>query len=209
MPGSPARRGSAQAADRAEPRAVRTRERLVHALLDSLAAHPLESLSVAGICRLAGVHRVTFYGHWPDIRSLAAEVFAQSVDRLARVPQEVISAAAGPADLAAAYERALRGQLREILDHRAVYRALFASDSDAGFRRRMVAAQRERARAAIRELARLGVEIPGSATGHPAAYIAGGVVAAFEVWALGDATDVEAAATDIAAQLPGWWPRSP
>ncbi|UCM86654.1 TetR/AcrR family transcriptional regulator [Streptomyces marincola] len=207
MPGSSARRGSAEAADRAEPRAVRTRERLTNAFRDALPETSLDQLSVAEICRRAGVHRVTFYGHWPDIRSLAAEVFAQSVDRLARVPQDVISAAAGPADLAAAYERALRGQLREILDQRAAYRALFTSDTDAGFRRRLEAAQRERALAAIRELTRLGVAVPGAAAGYPAGYIAGGVVTAFETWALGDATDVEAAATDIAAQLPHWWPR--
>ncbi|MDT0270211.1 TetR/AcrR family transcriptional regulator [Streptomyces sp. DSM 44915] len=207
MPGPPARRGSARAADRAEPRAVRTRARLVGALLDALTAKPLEALSVAEVCRRAEVHRVTFYSHWPDIRSLAAEVFAQSVDRLARVPDEVLSAAAVPADLAAAYERALHGQLREILDHRAAYRTLFTSDADAGFHRRLVAAQRDRAAAAIGELARLGVAAPGGAAGYPAAYIAGGVVAAFEAWALGDETDVAAAATEIAAQLPHWWPR--
>ncbi|WP_129843720.1 TetR/AcrR family transcriptional regulator [Streptomyces sp. RFCAC02] len=207
MSGSPPRRGSALAADRAEPRAVRTRERVVRALFDALAAAPLEELTVARLCRDAGVHRVTFYGHWPDIRTLAADVFAEEVDRLARVPEDVISEAAGPAELAAAYERALRDQLREILERRDVYRTLFASGSDAGFRRRLLAAQQERAEAAVTQLARAGAEVPGRASAYPAAFIAGGVVAAFEAWAVGGATGVEAAARAITAQLPGWWPR--
>ncbi|WP_103529002.1 MULTISPECIES: TetR/AcrR family transcriptional regulator [unclassified Streptomyces] len=211
MPGSPdapaARRGSAQAADRAEPRAVRTRERLQRALLDSLAEQPLETLTVAQLCRRAGVHRVTFYGHWPDIRTLAAQVFAESVDRLARVPHEVITTATGSTELAAAYEHALRDQLREILDQRAVYRTLFSSDVDAGFHRRLVAAQRERAQAAIEELTRLGVAAPGADTGYAAAYLAGGTVAGFEAWALSEDTDIEATATALTAQLPHWWPR--
>ncbi|WP_406729064.1 TetR/AcrR family transcriptional regulator [Streptomyces sp. GD-15H] len=168
---------------------------------------PLEELSVAQLCRRAGVHRVTFYGHWPDIRTLAADVFAQAVDRLAGVPEEATATAATPADLAAAYMIALRHQLRELLCRRATYRALFASDADAGFHRHLTEAMRERAEAAISHLARLGVDVPARSSGYPAAVIAGGVVTAFEVWVIGEETDVDAAATGIAAQLPGWWPR--
>ncbi|WP_051717969.1 TetR/AcrR family transcriptional regulator [Streptomyces megasporus] len=207
MSRTPVRRGSA-AADRAEPRAVRTRERVVRALLDALAETPLEELSVADLCRRAGVHRVTFYGHWPDIRTLAADVFAEAVDRLAGVSDEAIAAARTPVDLAAVYLVALRRQLRELLDRRDTYRVLFSSDVDAGFHRRLTEALRERAEAAIAHLARLGVDVPARASGYPALFVAGGVVTAFHAWAVGEETDVEAAAVGIAAQLPGWWPRA-
>lgn len=70
----------------ADPRTVRTRDRLRRALLDECAERPLDQVSVAALVRRAGVGRATFYLHYEDLRALAvdacAEVARQAVDAL-------------------------------------------------------------------------------------------------------------------------------
>lgn len=190
------------AADRSEPRAARTREAVLSVLHDHLAQGGPD-LSVAELCRRAGIHRVTFYGHWSDIASATADAFAESVDRLAAVPDDVLDAVSSATELASAYRSALAHQLAEILHHRDTYCRLF---TDAAFERRLIASLDHRAAAAIVELRRLGVKVPGHVD-TAAAFIAGGVIAAFRVWAMSDGADIEDAADEVYAHLPPWWPR--
>ncbi|WP_301925308.1 TetR/AcrR family transcriptional regulator [Corynebacterium glaucum] len=49
-----------------DPRAIRTREALVSATIDLLAAQPANELSVTAIVRAAGVSRQVFYEHFTD-----------------------------------------------------------------------------------------------------------------------------------------------
>ena len=199
-----ARAGSA-AADRLEPRALRTRTLILQALRDAVAEVPLDDLTVSELCRRAGVHRVTFYGHWPDVQAAASEAFAEVIDRLAAVDENDVADAATAVDLAVYYERALVAQLTEIRDHRAVYRSLAASPA---FARRLLESLADRARLAVNALAALGVVVPGNDLGLATAHIAGGVVSASLYWASTDDDDVETAARIIYAQLPAWWPRA-
>lgn len=200
---SPPRTGSA-AADRLEPRALRTRALVLDAVRASLAEQPLDALTVAELCRRAGVHRVTFYRHWSDVREAAADAFADEIDRLAAIDPSVVASADDAGALAAHYEHALVAQLLEIRDHRSTYRALLATPA---FSRALLERLSARAELAVQALVRLGVDVPGAESGVAAAHLAGGVVAASAVWARSDATDADEAARAFLAQLPGWWPR--
>lgn len=198
-------RASRLAAASGEPRALRSRRLLVDALLGLLAERPLEELSVAELCRRAGVNRATFYGHWADQRALAAEAFTELVDRLAAVPHDELGGLDDP-HAAARYHDALRGQLRYVAEHRATFRALFGSAADAGFRRSLTAALERRADLAVREWVERGVA-PQDTPAELAGWIAGGLVAVLGRWAAGDDADVDAAARRVEALMPVWWPR--
>lgn len=202
LPTERERAGSA-AADRLEPRALRTRTLILQAVRDALTEVPIDDLTVSELSRRAGVHRVTFYGHWPDVQAAASDAFAEVIDRLATIDERDVAIATRPGELASHYQRALVAQLVEIRDHRDVYRTLAASPA---FARRLIETLGGRAELAVTSLVRLGVRVPGVESGLATAYIAGGIVAASLEWARTDDDDVEAAAQEINAQLPGWWP---
>ncbi|WP_368496621.1 TetR-like C-terminal domain-containing protein [Herbiconiux sp. A18JL235] len=50
------------------------------ALFELLREHDLTEISISELCRTAGVHRTTFYGHYGDIFAFAADSFASVLD---------------------------------------------------------------------------------------------------------------------------------
>lgn len=200
-----AARGGSLAAGRSEPRALRSRTLILAAVREAVVETPVDRLTVTGICRRAGVHRVTFYGHWPDVRAAVTDAFAEAMDGMAAVGEGDVLTAASPVELAGRYERALLSQLEEIRDHREVYRMLAESSV---FSARLLGLLQSRAELAVRSLERAGVPVPGADSGIAAAHLAGGVAAASVLWASADSDDVQSALSDFVAQLPGWWPRA-
>jgi AcrR family transcriptional regulator len=108
-----------------DPRALRTRERLVRAYLDLIAAGRPADLTVEELARAAGVNRSSFYSHYASTADLAVaaltDVFAvvASMDAAAR--------AAGGAEVGSAREvsrDSLLEVLRFVADRRQVYGAL-------------------------------------------------------------------------------------
>jgi len=51
-------------------RIIKTQESLRHALLTLLKTKPLESITVAELCRLAKINRGTFYSHYKDVHGV-------------------------------------------------------------------------------------------------------------------------------------------
>ncbi|WP_432565426.1 TetR/AcrR family transcriptional regulator [Kineococcus sp. SYSU DK003] len=198
-------RASRLAAESGEPRALRSRRLLIDALLALLAERPLADLTVAELCRRAGVNRATFYGHWADQRALASEAFTELVDRLAEVPTDELGGLGDP-EAAGRYQDSLRGQLQYVAEHRTTFRALFGSDADAGFRRSLTDALARRADLAVRVWIDRGVA-PADTPPEFVRYLAGGLVAVLAGWADGEDDDVDATARRIQQLLPAWWPR--
>ncbi|MGI4895763.1 MAG: TetR/AcrR family transcriptional regulator [Janthinobacterium lividum] len=200
-------RASSAAAASGEPRALRTRTLLVDALAELLTDHPLEAVSVSELCRRAGVNRATFYGHWADQRAFAAEVFADLIDGISDISPHRLEGVLDPAEAREVYAQALVQELVHVRANRPVLRTLFASDSDAGFRRRLTEALTHRAHLALAQWDRLGV-LPAQTPPETAAFIAGGLVAALEAWAASGSEDVESAAARIQTLMPSWWPQA-
>lgn len=187
---------------------MRTRALLAGALGDLLADRALEDVTVSELCRRAGVNRATFYGHWPDQRAFAAEVFTALIDGISDIPPRLLAQAAGPREARALYADAVVAELRHVRENRPVLRALFGSDSDAGFRRRLTEAMRHRVDLALEQWRRFGV-LPADAAPLTSVYVAGGLVAVLAEWACSDAEDEEqlaAVAAQVATLLPSWWP---
>lgn len=59
---------------RVDPRTRRTLEALTAAMAELLPTTPLRQISVARLCRTAGIHRTTFYKHYDTVGEVAAVV---------------------------------------------------------------------------------------------------------------------------------------
>ena len=187
-------------------RAERTVAALSKALFDFLAEHNLSELNVSELCRMAGIHRTTFYGHYQGIEEFAAAVYAQTLDRLLGD-----SFLAGPASATAGSFSAecLEAQIRvqqRILEDRHVYRSLFTGGGTGAFRHAVEENAVRRTRVGFGVLRQLGVA-EADPDGPGVAYVAAGYAAWVEKWALSDSEDAEGWARNMLQYLPVWWPR--
>ncbi|WP_350348926.1 TetR/AcrR family transcriptional regulator [Agromyces sp. G08B096] len=191
-----------------DARQLRTRAALGEALVRLLERKRLDDISVAELCREAGVHRTTFYGHFDSVAGFALAEFSQGIDRIAEV--DVEPGAESPADIAQRYLASMREILLHVAEERAGYRALFGSATRGVFRSALDDRLRVRARIALeiwREQGVPGAPRSDAAIEQAAAFIAGGLVGALEAWALGEETDVADASERVYALMPSWWPR--
>nr|BFF11184.1 hypothetical protein GCM10025699_24870 [Microbacterium flavescens] len=188
-----------------DPRQVRTREALGSALMRLLETVPLDALSVARLCREAGVHRTTFYGHADSVDAFAVAWFTRDLDRLSAVEVSGRS----PREIAGQYLDALRALLDHVASERAVFRAMFASSSRGAFRAALEERLRARAASAIVALdaaGAAGVPRGSRAREEAAAFISGALVGVVEVWSRDDDVDARAASERVLALMPPWWP---
>lgn len=181
-----------------------TRQRLLDAIRAAALDTPLDDLTPAGVARLAGAHRVTFYRYWPDIRTAIIEAYGAEVDRLVTVPDELVAGVTDIAALAEIYDRTMETSLAEVLARREVYSALFDWPA---FHRHVHEVLRLRAQAMAATLDAAGVRVDGLESGTAAVFVAGASLSVFAAWASDDDEDVVARAREVVAQMPGWWPR--
>jgi AcrR family transcriptional regulator len=188
---------------------VRTRQALAAALTSLLERKPLEEISVAELCREAGVHRTTFYGHFDGVPEFALAEFSRGIDVIAEV--QVDAGAATSVAVAERYLESLRAQLAHVLEERAGYRMLFGPATRRVFRAALDDRLRHRAELALavwRDQDVPGAPRTEAEIREAAAFIAGGLVGVIETWALGDETGVDAAGARVYDLMPSWWPRA-
>jgi AcrR family transcriptional regulator len=154
------RRGAAAVG--VDPRASRASEAMTLALIAIVNNKELSEITVSELCEKAGVHRTTFYGHYPDIFALAAGRCRSLLDQL------VTARDAGP--------EPVPQMLAHILAHRPSYRLAFGR-MDVGFRMGLY----DRARLMLSDR-----------TGDPllATFLAGGLLSTLEEWTEGESTDI-------------------
>lgn len=191
-----------------DPRQVRTRHALSGALVRLLEHRPLGEISVAELCREAGVHRSTFYGHATGVPELALAEFSRGIDEIAEVPVE--PGAESSVRIAERYLDSMREILVHVAAERAGYRTLFGPATAGLFRAALDARLRRRAQRALEVWH--AQRVPGAPQtddeiAEAAAFIAGGLVGAIESWATSEETDAAAAAARISTLMPAWWPR--
>ncbi len=191
--------------DAAEPRAARTMQKLTDALMLLLTREELAEVTVTELCREAGVHRTTFYGHFAGVENLAAAVFAGLIDDLS-----VVSLAAdhteSAREISRTYVETLENLLTRVAESRPVYRALFSAQFSGGFRAQLTARMQHRVQLAFDEwrVRDLAFDVDPTLA---SAYVAGGLVGAIEAWTASDETDAVEFARKVLALMPPWWPR--
>jgi AcrR family transcriptional regulator len=191
-----------------DPRQVRTRQALAEALVRLLERKELGDITVAELCREAGVHRTTFYGHFDGVPEFALAEFSRGIDEISTVDVEV--GAETSVHVAERYLDSLREILEHVADERAGYRTLFGPATRGVFRTALDDRLRHRAQLAL-EVWR-DQDVPGAPHSdaerrEAAAFVAGGLVGVIETWALSEEADVSAAAARVFALMPSWWPR--
>ncbi len=181
-----------------DPRSRRSRQALREAILRRAAERPIAELTVAAVCRDAGVTRDTFYRHADNPTDLLAAALRDELDAVAHDIDD--AATLGSA------ERTLLAHVRERAD---VYRGALEPRLAAPIR------------AVLEDVVATG--LAGWLERHPetgpdgpmaglprdiaVAYATGGTVAAIEAWLRSGADDVEEATRSILAASPHWWLR--
>lgn len=185
-----------------DPRALRTRERLREALRRLVADEDFSHVGVAELCREAGVHRTTFYGHYDSVGDVAADLYATTIDERSAVD---IPDSDSVADVALRYREALVGILEAVQAERSAFRSLLGSSVSLGFRRRMLTGFIERAELAIAVLREHGLAADVDVE-TASAFIGGGMVGAIEAYAFSDEADALGYAQRVQTHLPAWFP---
>lgn len=186
-----------------DPRHARTRTALGDALLRLLATAPLDAITVASLCREAGVHRTTFYGHATSVEEFAVEFLTRDLDSVATVDP----AQAG-LDLQH-YRTALVTILEHVAAERTLYRSLLQSRWSGALRAAIDARLRGRFLLALDVFATTGAAAVPDERDEVAAFLSGALVGAIDVWSGSDDTDAHAGADRILSLMPVWWPLHP
>ncbi|PSL39200.1 TetR family transcriptional regulator [Labedella gwakjiensis] len=187
----------------ADPRSARTVAALREALRESLASHPLDEVSVASLCRAAGVQRTTFYTHAASVAELLAGLLTEEIDEQLDVHP---GADASVTEVARAFQATLAAGLAVVARDRALFRAALDAKASAPLRRSITDLMTRRLHIALDIWNGLGVA-RGVDREVVVPFAAGALTASVETWALSDRTDTDDFALAVRDQMPPWWPR--
>jgi len=183
-------------------RTVRTVAAIEAAAREALLEIPLDELTVAEVCRRAGVGRPSFYTHFASIPELVARTLTAEIDDELPIPDvEHVD----DDHLERALTQNLATALESVARDRALYRAVFASSSSGVLRGVLEAAMEMRVRNIILIWQERGI-VGDVDLAVAVPFAAGGIARALEAWAFDDATDAVERARGIRDQMPRWWP---
>lgn len=182
-----------------DPRQVRTKEKLTHALVRLLERNPLATVSVVDLCKEAGVHRTTFYGHASTVEEFSVGIVTQVIDEASTVDPNAV-------DPLEAYRLAAIELFERVIQERTLVRAILGSAWAGTLRHALDARMQHRVRISLDVFAqRAHTPVPEHRE-LVVAFISGGVVGAIIEWVQSDETDVETWATRMQQLMPAWWP---
>lgn len=110
-----------------DPRSQRTVARLERALHELLLTREAAEISVAELCRTAGVHRTTFYKHYASVSQFTWRTFGTMLEELAVLRRDDDAGRAGTVRL-----------LEYVAAQRDLYRRLLGPSGDLAFQRATV-----------------------------------------------------------------------
>ena len=167
-----------------------------------LETQSISEINVSELCRVAGIHRTTFYKHFSSVTEFASHTFGSLIHELSAVDEDSLPASA--AEAPEHYRRAMESMLDYVAANRTVYRRLFASDGDHTFQRIIADELSKRAEGAHRQLGARGRSIEVDET-TAARMVGAACTAALGVWAEQEETDSARRSAEIIAALPPWW----
>ncbi|NKQ51934.1 hypothetical protein HFP15_03450 [Amycolatopsis sp. K13G38] len=189
-----------------DPRFRRTRERLRAALYELAAVRPVADVSVAELCRIAGITRDTFYRHAKSPVDLLADFLGEEVAPITETrPEETAS----DRDIWTSMVAAETALLEHVVARAAIYRNAMNPHLIAPLRDRLEALIRD---SLINRANRRPEILPGAvaAAGQrgievAAASAAAGNIGAIEVWLRGRDLDISRDLGLILAAAPAFW----
>jgi len=157
--------------DSSDPRALRTRRKLVDAFHAAVADADPAAMSVASLTRAAGVNRTSFYSHFASPEDLAIHALSDLFDVVA------------DADLLMPAEEASRRALEDIVGFVHERRDSYARVLGPGAAPRLLMAVTEAfTERTVASLERIGTRPPGADLRVTARFLAGGVLGVIGTW---------------------------
>ena len=157
--------------DSSDPRALRTRRKLVDAFHAAVADADPAAMSVASLTRAAGVNRTSFYSHFASPEDLAIHALSDLFDVM------------GDADILMPAQEASRRALEDIVGFVHERRDSYARVLGPGAAPRLVMAVTEAfTERTVASLERIGTRPPGADLRVTARFLAGGVLGVFGTW---------------------------
>jgi len=157
--------------DSSDPRALRTRRKLVDAFHAAVADADPAAMSVASLTRAAGVNRTSFYSHFASPEDLAIHALSDLLDVI------------GDADILMPAQEASRRALEDIVGFVHERRDSYARVLGPGAAPRLLMAVTEAfTERTVASLERIGTRPPGADLRVTARFLAGGVLGVIGTW---------------------------
>jgi AcrR family transcriptional regulator len=160
-----------------DPRAVRTRQKLVDAFHAAVAESDPAAMSVASLTRAAGVNRTSFYSHFASPEDLAIHALSELFDVVGDADILMRAGHSVPA------EEASRRALREIVQFVCEQRDSYARVLGPGAAPRLLQAVSDAfTERTVASLERIAARPPGADVRVTARFLAGGVLGVIGAW---------------------------
>lgn len=160
-----------------DPRALRTRQKLVDAFHLAIVESDPAAMSVASLTRAAGVNRTSFYSHFASPEDLAIHALSELFDVVGDADIVRRSGHSVPAEEAS--RRALRDIVRFVDERRASYARVLGPGSAPRLLRAVSEAFTERT---VASLERIDTRPPEADVRVTARFLAGGVLGVIGAW---------------------------
>ena len=166
--------------DNQDPRAVRTREKLIRAFHEAVLGSGPSTMSVSALTRAAGVNRTSFYSHFSSPEDLAIHALSEVFDMVGNADIVMRSRHSVPG--AEASRRALREIAGFVDERRGSYAWLLGPGAAPQFVQAITEAFTERT---IGALERMDVRPAAADPVITARFLAGGVLGVISAWLSG------------------------
>jgi AcrR family transcriptional regulator len=184
-----------------DPRAVRTRQKLVDAFHETIRDCDLDGMSVSSLARAAGVNRTSFYEHFATPEDLAIHALSDLFDVVRNADIVMRSQHSVPA--AEASRRALREIVYFVHERRETYVRLLGPGAAPRLVSAVSAAFAERT---VQALEQMDTRPPGADLRVTAHFLAGGVLGVIGAWLASQPTrwSPDQLVEALVLCLPGW-----
>jgi len=199
-PGQDVGRGRAKYGS-SDPRALRTRQKLVAAFHAAVTDADPAAMSVASLTRAAGVNRTSFYSHFGSPEDLAIHALSDLFDAVGEA--DIIMRAEHSVPAAEASRRALRDLVAFVGERRESYARVLGAGAAPRLKQAVAEAFAERTAASLE---RVENRPAGTDVRVTAQFLAGGVLGVIGAW-LGEgqpARSPEDLVEALTQCLPGW-----
>jgi AcrR family transcriptional regulator len=160
-----------------DPRAVRTRTKLIGAFHAAIAESDPAAMSVSSLTQAAGVNRTSFYSHFSSPEDLAIHSLSELFDVVGNADIAMRGEHSVPA--AEASRRALRGIVSFVAQRRDSYARVLGPGAAPRLLREVTEAFAERT---VASLERMDNRPAGADPGVTARFLAGGVLGVIGTW---------------------------
>ena len=163
--------------DNTDPRAIRTREKLVAAFHEAVLTQDPATMTVSALTRAAGVNRTSFYTHFESPEDLAVHALGELFDVVANT--DIVLRSAHSVTAAEASRRALTEIVDFVVERRASYVNLLGPGAAPAVKQAITDAYVRRAVEALEHNENRPADVDPVVTAH---FLAGGVLGVLGAW---------------------------